>query len=145
MANSINVDKMNRKQLRTMYREIIGIPADRTVLDRSRDMRIILKLRFAAQAEVAAARAAKAAQPEVVAPTRVRMSLADLIIWVTARVGTTVQIPEEGIPGLPASAQKHPAYWTSRNNNGTRAATAVGVKVSISKAKQTIEVSEVSA
>lgn len=127
---TINLDSLNRAQLRKLYRETLGAPADRRTLDRSTEMREQLAAHFAAQ----------------VAPTppkRVRISLADLVEWVAAHVGQTVEIPEEGLSGLPKSAQSYPAYWTSHNNNGTNAAKQVGVKVTLSKANRTIQVSEI--
>lgn len=134
---------MDRAALRQLYKAALGQPSDRTVLDRSTEMRSQLAAAIAqvkAEAEKAekkAARKAPKAEKAEAAPKGSKWTTIVGQLW-NLREGeqaVEVKIPVEKLleMGLPASATKFAPYW--QQNPPGLAAREMGLVTSLRKGK----------
>lgn len=139
--SSLDLSFLDRAALRKLYREVLGQPSDRSVLDRSAEMRA--HLAAARDAAVAAENArietekAAAAQVEATPTTKpTRAPKWDERVSALWDLRETPEAVEVKIPvekmlemGLPVSATKHVAYWCQ--NPAGEAARGMGLLPSL--------------
>lgn len=143
---SLDLATLDRAALRKVYREVLGQPSDRSVLDRSSEMRAHLatardEVVAAETARIEAEKAAAAAvvvAPVVEAPAekKSRTGKWEQIVAALWDLRETPEAVEVKIPvekmvemGLPTSATKHVAYWCQ--NPAGEAARGMGLLPSL--------------
>lgn len=150
---SLDLATLDRAALRKLYREVLGQPSDRSVLDRSSEMRVHLasardEAVAAETARVEAEKAAAAAAPVVVEPPAEKKSRTGKWEQIVAALwdlretpeAVEVKIPVEKMVemGLPTSATTHPlaaGYWCA--NPPGIAARKLGLVPSLRKDRET--------